>query len=153
MLIEVEKLRAQSRARKNLESVRDVDNKANENGDLNTTDEVSSEEIDNKLLLARVIELVNVGLPHGEFSVDHIAESLNMSVSTFRRRMLAATGDSPKNFILAIQMERATEMLSQEPPMSIGDIAFNCGFTDSGSFTRTFRRFYGITPTQFKAQM
>lgn len=151
LLMEVEKLRAQSRARKNLENVKEADANKENNAEIDSN-EVSAEEVDNKLFLARVVELVNVGLPHGEFSVEHIAEALSMSVSTFRRRMIVATGDSPKNFILAIQMERATELLSQEPPMSIGDIAFNCGFTDSGSFTRTFRRFYGITPTQFKTQ-
>ena len=75
---------------------------------------------------------------------------MNMSISTFRRRMLAATGDSPKNFILAIQMEKATEMLTQQKDLQIADIALACGFSDAGSFTRTFRRFYGVTPSQYR---
>ena len=144
LLNEVEKLRSQSRARKNVESAKSgvPDDAAD--------DEEESSEADNRLMLARVIELVINGLPRGEFSIEHIAEAMNMSVSTFRRRMLAATGDSPKNFILAIQMEKATELLSNNPDMPIAEVALQCGFSEAVSFSRTFRRFYGVTPSQYR---
>lgn len=140
LLNEVEKLRSQSRARKNVESAKSGV----------PDDEEESSEADNRLMLARVIELVINGLPRGEFSIEHIAEAMNMSVSTFRRRMLAATGDSPKNFILAIQMEKATELLLNNPDMAIAEVAQQCGFAEAGSFSRTFRRFYGVTPSQYR---
>lgn len=158
LLTEVEKLRQQSRARKKLDEVRVADSTADNNdqptdsGDNEVTADNDPNDAlaDNRLFLARVVDLVNSGLPRNEFSVEHIAGAMNMSISTFRRRMLAATGDSPKNFILAIQMEKATEMLTQQKDLQIADIALACGFSDAGSFTRTFRRFYGVTPSQYR---
>ena len=37
-----------------------------------------------------------------------------MSVSTFRRRLLGTAGESPKAYISAIQMERATTLLTEK---------------------------------------
>lgn len=152
LLVEVEKLRSQSRARKKVEEAKKsiTDEPSASSSDLTSETDETDADADNRLMLARVIELVSNGLPRGEFNIEHIAEAMNMSVSTFRRRMLAATGDSPKNFILAIQMERATELLTKNAEMQIADIAMQCGFSDAGSFTRTFRRFYGITPSQYR---
>lgn len=151
LLTEVEKLRQQSRARKKLESLqtREPEEKPS---DEESPSEESGADADDKLFLVRVVELVKKGMPRGDFSVELLADALHISVSTFRRRMLNATGDSPKNFILAIQMEKATELLMQQPALSIGDIAFSCGFAEAGSFTRTFHRFYGLTPTQYREQ-
>jgi AraC-like DNA-binding protein len=152
LLVEVEKLRSQSRARKNVEEAKKniTEEPSTDTDNVTTVTDEAGTNADSRLMLARVIELVSSGLPRGEFSIEHIAGALNMSVSTFRRRMLAATGDSPKNFILAIQMERATELLTKNPEMQIADIAMQCGFSDAGSFTRTFRRFYGVTPSQYR---
>ena len=147
LLIEVEKLRKQTRAKKNIEKVQNQEEREQETGNL-----VNDTTADDRLMLARVIELVNNGMQRSEFSVEQIADSMNMSVSTFRRRMIAATGDSPKTFILAIQMEKATELLVQQPTIAIADIAMQCGFAEAGSFSRTFHRFYGITPTQYREQ-
>ncbi len=147
LLIEAEKLRNQMKAKKKLEQVQDTIAHA-QTGELSDTDA----ETDDVLMLARVVEFVNNGMSDSEISVEQIAEMMNMSVSTFRRRMFAATGNTPKTFILAIQMERATELLTQQPTLTIADIAMQCGFAEAGSFTRTFHRFYGVTPSQYREQ-
>ncbi len=156
LLQEAEHIRAQARARKNLETTKRqsevISMRETAVGEENMVERygVSSVLSDDRLFLARVVELVNAGMSKGAFSIEHLARSLAMSESTFRRRMLSATGDSPKNFILAIQMERAAEMLTTHPEVQIKDVALQCGFSESGSFTRTFQRFYGVTPTQYR---
>ena len=144
LLSEVEVLRKQSRARRNVQNIKELGNNPK-------TDSIPTAEADDKLFLARVVEHVNEGLGKGEFSVEHLADAMHISVSTFRRRMLSATGDSPKTFILAIQMEKATELLTQTD-LAIAEVAMHCGFADAGSFTRTFHRFYGLTPTRYREQ-
>ena len=73
-----------------------------------------------------------------------------MSVQTFRRRLMSAAGESPKAFISAIQMEKAGKLLTEHPDMPIVDVAFKCGFEEASSFTHTFKRIYGITPSQYR---
>lgn len=113
-------------------------------------DSPSTEESPDRLFLMRVIETVNEGLAERQWSVEVIASKLNMSVQTFRRRLMSAAGESPKAFISAIQMEKAGKLLTDCPEMPIVDVAFKCGFDEASNFTHTFKRIYGVTPTQYR---
>lgn len=105
---------------------------------------------EDRLFLMRVIEAVNEGLSDRQWSVEVIASKLNMSVQTFRRRLMNAAGESPKAFISAIQMEKAGNLLVNQPDMPIVDVAFRCGFDEASSFAHTFKRIYGVTPSQYR---
>lgn len=100
--------------------------------------------------LMQVIEYVNEGFATRQWSVEVIAQKMNMSVQTFRRRLTAAAGESPKAFISAIQMEKAGKLLTEQPDMPITDVAFKCGFDEASSFAHTFKRIYGKTPSQYR---
>ena len=109
------------------------------------------EETEDQLFLMRVVKAVNDGLPTGHYGVDEIASALNMGTQTFRRRLMKVTGDSPKAFISAIQMERAAKLLTMSPDMPISQIAMRCGYEETTSFTRAFRKAFGVPPSQYKA--
>jgi len=106
---------------------------------------------DDRAFLMRVIEAVYDGMPRGDFSVETIASQVNMSVSTFRRRLLAVSGKSPKAYIQAIQMERAIQLLD-DPEQPVAQIAQLCGFSETSNFSHTFKRIYGCTPTQYRSK-
>lgn len=106
------------------------------------------DERDREFIL-RLVEVTDAAIARRECSVDAIASDLNMSTATLRRRVIDATGDTPKAVISAIQMQKACILLSQHPDMPIGDVALQCGFDEIGNFTRTFKRTFGITPSQF----
>lgn len=110
--------------------------------------EVGSDE--ERLLLLRVIQEVNTAMPTGNLSVELIASKLNMSVQTFRRRIQIAAGETPKAYIQAIQMERAVQLLGNNPEMPILQVAKLCGFDETSSFSHTFKRIYGYSPTQYR---
>ena len=107
---------------------------------------------DDRLFLMRVIEVVNAGLTTHQLGVEAIASELNMSVQTFRRRLMSAAGESPKAFISAIQMEKAGKLLSEQPDMPIVQVATLCGFEEASTFAHTFKRIFGITPTQYREE-
>lgn len=110
--------------------------------------EVRNEE--DRLFLMRVIETVNNAMPSGNFGVETIASEMNMSVQTFRRRMMAAAGESPKSYISAIQMERAATLLVGSPDMPVSKVANLCGFEETSSFGHTFKRIYGCSPSRYR---
>ena len=97
-----------------------------------------------------VVNAVNSGIASGSISVAHIASQLNMSEQTFRRRVREATGDSPKIFITAIQMERAARLICEDIDRPISDIASLCGFDDASAFSHAFKRVYGCSPSQYR---
>ncbi|MGN0206126.1 MAG: helix-turn-helix domain-containing protein [Muribaculaceae bacterium] len=104
---------------------------------------------DTENFLNSVIKELERGLSIGEIGVAQIAQRLNMSEQTFRRRIIEATGKSPKVFISAIQMERAVYLLTTNTQMPISEIAAQCGFSDAETFSRAFKRVYGCAPTHY----
>jgi AraC-like DNA-binding protein len=101
----------------------------------------------------RLVQVVNDNLSSGQYGVETIASEMNMSVQTFRRRLMSVTGESPKAFISAIQMERAAKLLTDNPDMPISRVANLCGYDETNSFGRVFKRAYGVTPSQYRESL
>lgn len=111
-----------------------------------------SENSEDRHFLMKLVEVVNASLPTGHYGVEQIAQEMNMSVQTFRRRLLSATGESPKAFISAIQMELAAKLLKDDSDLPISRIATLCGYDETNSFGRSFKRFYNLTPSQYREE-
>ncbi len=123
-----------------------------------TTEEPTEENLaderneEDRQFLMQVIEAVNLAMPSGNFGVETIASELNMSVQTFRRRLMAAAGESPKSYISAIQMERAVTLLTDSRDIPISKVANLCGFEETSSFGHTFKRIYGCSPSRYREE-
>ncbi|MBQ9555083.1 MAG: helix-turn-helix domain-containing protein [Muribaculaceae bacterium] len=100
--------------------------------------------------LKQVIDYVNVHMEGGNVGMEEIASHFSLSVSTLRRRLQDATGVPPKSYIQAIQMQRACNLL--DSGLQVADVARKCGFNEPGSFSRTFKRVLGLTPTQYRTK-
>ena len=83
-------------------------------------------------------------------NVEALSAKLNMTSQTFRRRLNLATGELPKVYLQKIQMECACRTLVTHPDKPIAEVAQSCGFSESSSFARTFRRNIGMTPTEYR---
>ncbi|MGN0224076.1 MAG: tetratricopeptide repeat protein [Muribaculaceae bacterium] len=105
---------------------------------------------DQSAFLQRVVEAVEQGLANGQADVAHIAAALHLTEQTFRRRLRDATGQQPKMFISAIQMERAADTLMLDTNRPISEVALLCGFDDASAFSHAFKRVYGVSPTQYR---
>jgi AraC-like DNA-binding protein len=76
-----------------------------------------------------------------------------MSTSQFRRRLSAVTGETPQGYITNIRMQKARHLLDTiSPETTILDVALKCGYEDQGAFGRAFKRFFGITPSEYLAR-
>ena len=122
-----------------------------ENSENSETSDQSENSEDHRFLM-KLVKVVNASLPTGHYGVEQIAQEMNMSVQTFRRRLLSATGESPKAFISAIQMERAAKLLKDDPDLPISRVATLCGYDETNSFGRSFKRFYNLTPSQYREE-
>ena len=61
-----------------------------------------------------------------------------------------ADGKSFPQYINAIRLEKAFELLTYHPEMSIGEVAFEVGFTPP-NLRECFKRCYGLTPGEYRA--
>ncbi|CAN5329670.1 hypothetical protein BH10PSE14_BH10PSE14_09890 [soil metagenome] len=99
---------------------------------------------------ARVLSLVNARLSDPDLRTATIAEELGISARTVQN-VFAAMGTTPVGHVLGQRLERAAEMLTNNPEISVTEIAFNLGFNDSAYFSRCFRQHYGTTPSAYRA--
>jgi transcriptional regulator GlxA family with amidase domain len=68
---------------------------------------------------------------------------------TFIRRFVKATGLSPLEYVHALRLEEAKQILETEE-VSIEAIAEQVGYEDTSFFGRLFRRKVGLTPAQYR---
>src|ERR1700712_4838365 len=82
--------------------------------------------------------------------VDDLARAAGLSRAHFSREFRRAFGDSPHAYLLTRRLERAAALLRMTD-RSVADICLSVGLQSVGSFTTTFRRTYGKTPTEYRA--
>jgi AraC-like DNA-binding protein len=82
--------------------------------------------------------------------VDEMAAAAGLSRAHFSREFKAAFGDSPRAYLLTRRLERAAALL-RTTDRSVAEICLDVGLTSVGSFTTSFRRMFGKTPTEYRA--
>ncbi len=101
-------------------------------------------------LSARARRLVKDDLPSGSVSIDRVAGQLAMSVRTLSRR-LEAERTSFRHLVDSVRQELAVAHL-RDPRMELAEIAFLLGYSESSAFHRSFKRWTGWTPLEFRRQ-
>lgn len=84
-----------------------------------------------------------------EIRVSELAASFYMEQNNFIRRFKRYTGKTPKEYQTTCRMERATALLSGSD-LNLSEVAARCGFASHSFFCKTFKRLYGITPTEYR---
>lgn len=83
-------------------------------------------------------------------TIDSVADAFNMSVSTLKRR-LADEQMTFRQIVLDFRLGMAKAYL-QQSPLSANEISGLLGYSDPPSFYRAFRRKFGLSPQEFRAQ-
>ena len=86
------------------------------------------------------------------FTLEHMAQYLNISKRSLIRRFNESLGHPPEKEIMRIRLNRAQELLI-ETDMSIGKIADALGYKASEYFIRVFQQHFGMTPKQFREKV
>jgi AraC-like DNA-binding protein len=87
-------------------------------------------------------------LSHGEITEELMAKWLNMSARTLQRK-LNAMGTSYKKLLDETRKELALTFV-KDSRRSMSEITFLLGFSEQSNFTRAFRRWQGVSPTEFR---
>lgn len=81
-----------------------------------------------------------------EFSVDHFAKEMLVSRSLLYKKIKAITDLSITDFINSYKLKKALELLKTSNN-SISEVAYSVGFNDPKYFSRIFKKFYGMKPS------
>jgi AraC-like DNA-binding protein len=83
--------------------------------------------------------------------VDDMAAAAGLSRAHFSREFRREFGESPHAYLLTRRLERAAALLRMTD-RSVADVCFSVGLQSVGSFTTSFTRTYGMSPTAYRAE-
>lgn len=101
--------------------------------------------------LMKVRSLIEEKIDGDTYSIEALAQDLNLSPSQLYRKMTALTGQSTSKFFRSIQLNKAVQLL-QQSHLNISEVAYQSGFSEPAYFSRVFTLENGISPSQFREQ-
>ena len=96
----------------------------------------------------RVVEFIEEHLAE-EISLAALAGLVDLSLYHFARAFTQSFGAPPHRYHMARRMDRAKGLL-QRPALSVTQIGARIGFRETSSFSKAFRNFTGLTPTEYR---
>ncbi|MGM9692460.1 MAG: substrate-binding domain-containing protein [Alloprevotella sp.] len=100
----------------------------------------------------RFLEIFQAEMSRPELSVDGIAAQIGMDRSQFYRKIKALTNYAPVELIRRLRLQQGRALLLSTEK-TIGEIAYETGFSSPAYFTKCYRDAYGHTPTQARAKI
>src|SRR5579864_9315998 len=96
----------------------------------------------------RVIDYLRRNLDR-QVKLEELAKVACFSEFHFHRIFSAVSGETLNNFTNRLRLEKAARLLRYSG-QSLTDIALDCGFSSSATFSRAFRSGYDTSPSQFR---
>lgn len=85
--------------------------------------------------------------------LENIAKEFNYSVGHLCRKFKSEIGDSITNYVIKYRISVAMRLLFERKDLNIESIALEVGFNDVQFFTKTFKKFVGMTPGQYRNEV
>jgi AraC-like DNA-binding protein len=83
-------------------------------------------------------------------AVSDMAAAARLSPAHFSREFRRAFGEAPHQYLLTRRLERAASLL-RTTDRSVVDVCVSVGLASVGSFTSSFTRTFGVSPTAYRA--
>ncbi|WP_454873876.1 GlxA family transcriptional regulator [Paraburkholderia xenovorans] len=83
-------------------------------------------------------------------TIEEAAQFVAMSERNFLRRFKTEMGVTPSDYLLYVRIDKCCHLLS-ETDLPVDKIARRCGMGSGGQLSKVFRRYLGVTPTEYRA--
>lgn len=86
-------------------------------------------------------------------TIEMMAESLGYNRAYLSRMFKRHTKVTPVTFLLKLRVDKARLLLRERLELTIEQIAASVGFYDPLYFSKQFRRWYGVSPSEYRNQI
>ena len=83
-----------------------------------------------------------------ELTIERLSSLFSYHPNYFIRLFRRETGYTPYQYIVQQRMQYAVTQLNKGLPNE--EVCYSCGYTDSSTFTRAFRKYYGVAPQKYR---
>jgi signal transduction histidine kinase/ligand-binding sensor domain-containing protein/DNA-binding response OmpR family regulator len=98
--------------------------------------------------LNKLTEIIENNIEMDDLDINFIKEQMNMSYSTFYRKVKGLTHMSPNEFIRNIRLKKSLQLLLTDS-YTISEVAYMSGFNDVVYFRKCFKEEFGMTPSEY----
>jgi AraC-like DNA-binding protein len=84
-----------------------------------------------------------------DFSVDEMGRELHMSRTQFFRKVHALTGTTPNELLRLYRIKKAASLIESGHD-NITAVMFEVGFQSTSHFAKSFRKYYGKNPSEYR---
>jgi signal transduction histidine kinase/DNA-binding response OmpR family regulator/ligand-binding sensor domain-containing protein len=102
-----------------------------------------------KDFIEKAIRVVEESISNSDFDIKTFASKMAVSPSTMLRKMKAITGESSDKFIRTLRLKRAAQLL-QSSQLTVTEICYEVGFSSQKHFSATFKKQFGLSPSEYK---
>lgn len=101
----------------------------------------------NDSLLENVLQIIDHHLGNELFGVDMLSKEVGMSERQLQRKLKAITNKSPIQLISSVRLHRAKELILKREN-NVAEIAFQMGFSSPSYFSKSFKKEFGVRPSE-----
>ena len=107
--------------------------------------------VEYRIRIQKAIDHINRHLAE-DLPLDVLADAACFSSFHFHRIFSLMVGETPADFVNRVRLERAANKLLMQSSHSITQVALDCGFSSSATFSRSFKKHFGISATQWREE-
>ena len=118
-----------------------------------TEDNLNDVNISNKsanIYIQKALELIEMNFS-SNLSISEIADNIGINRKYFSKLFKEAMGVTPVEYLINFRLNKACSLMKSQN-LSIAEIACSVGYSDQFLFARTFKKFIGVSPTEFRKQ-
>jgi signal transduction histidine kinase/DNA-binding response OmpR family regulator/ligand-binding sensor domain-containing protein len=102
-----------------------------------------------QIFLNKTVSFIEAHFADEQFSIEMLAEEVNMSVSQLNRKLNALINQPPGQLIRSLRLQRAADLLIQKTG-TVAEICYKVGFNDQSYFSRSFKKQFGVSPSEYR---
>jgi CheY-like chemotaxis protein len=104
-----------------------------------------------KKFLQKAQDIILQNISDEGFSVAQFAEKCAVSRSLLHKKLVALTGEPPREVIRRVRLRKAAELIEKQSG-NLSQIALEVGFTNPAYFSEAFKRQFGVAPSQYQRE-
>lgn len=95
----------------------------------------------------RLYTIIDTHLSEEDFNITALGKELGMSRTSFYSKIKGLFGESPQNFLSTYRLNKARELL-QSKRFTVSEVAWKVGFGSLAGFSKSFKKQFGISPSE-----
>ena len=101
--------------------------------------------------LDQVARIVHERMADEEFTIEGLVEAVEQSRSTLNRRLADLLDTTPSAYLRTARLDRAADLFSRREG-NVSEVAYAVGFKSVSHFSQAFRKYVGVSPTEFSSR-